>query len=88
MSGWRNEFPNEISSEFLEEIQILNLQFPIHRFLTLLLRKRTTPEEESSALGRKLDMFLATNRCSQPTSQYFKEEATDKDLCCIYLQWV
>ncbi|XP_077055089.1 LOW QUALITY PROTEIN: ATPase family AAA domain-containing protein 5b [Siphateles boraxobius] len=50
VSGWRNEFPNEISSEFLEEIQILNLQFPIHRFLTLLLRKRTAPEEESSAL--------------------------------------
>ncbi|XP_051754103.1 ATPase family AAA domain-containing protein 5b isoform X2 [Ctenopharyngodon idella] len=55
MSGWRNEFPNEISSEFLEEIQILNLQFPIHRFLTLLLRKRTTPEEESSALAEKND---------------------------------
>ncbi|XP_067229540.1 ATPase family AAA domain-containing protein 5b isoform X2 [Chanodichthys erythropterus] len=50
MSGWRNEFSNEISSEFLEEIQILNLKFPIHRFLTLLLRKRTKPEEESSAL--------------------------------------
>ncbi|XP_056102149.1 ATPase family AAA domain-containing protein 5b isoform X2 [Rhinichthys klamathensis goyatoka] len=52
VSGWRNEFPNEISSEFLEEIQILNLQFPIHRFLTLLLRKRTEHEEdsESSAL--------------------------------------
>ncbi|XDV35955.1 hypothetical protein PO909_005816 [Leuciscus waleckii] len=51
VSGWRNEFPNEISSEFLEEIQILNLEFPIHRFLPLLLRKRTAPEFESSALG-------------------------------------
>ncbi|KAK7155192.1 hypothetical protein R3I93_009976 [Phoxinus phoxinus] len=50
VSGWRNEFPNEISSAFLEEIQILNLQFPIHRFLTLLMRKRTASEEESSAL--------------------------------------
>lgn len=50
MSGWRNEFLNEMSSEFLEEIQMLNLQFPIHKCLTLLLRKRTAPEEESSAL--------------------------------------
>ncbi|XP_026118965.1 ATPase family AAA domain-containing protein 5b isoform X2 [Carassius auratus] len=48
-SGWRNEFGNEMSSELLEEIQILNLQFPVHRFFTLLLRKRTAPKEDISA---------------------------------------
>ncbi|XP_067315550.1 ATPase family AAA domain-containing protein 5b isoform X2 [Pseudorasbora parva] len=55
MSGWRSEFHNEISSEFLEEIQMLNLQFPIHRFLTLLLRKRTAAEDESPAEAEKTD---------------------------------
>ncbi|XP_073708632.1 ATPase family AAA domain-containing protein 5b [Garra rufa] len=48
-SGWGNEFGTEISSELLEEIQMLNLQFPIHTFFTLLLRKRTAPEEDVSA---------------------------------------
>uniref|UniRef100_A0A673KAA3 ATPase family AAA domain containing 5b n=1 Tax=Sinocyclocheilus rhinocerous TaxID=307959 RepID=A0A673KAA3_9TELE len=56
-SGWGNEFGNEINSELLEEIQILNLQFLVHRFFTLLLRKRTSPEEDISALGRKINMI-------------------------------
>ncbi len=64
-SGWRNELGNEKSSELLEEIQILNLQFPVHRFFTLLLRKITAPKEDISALSRKLNMFLKTNNCSQ-----------------------
>uniref|UniRef100_A0A8C2CXT7 ATPase family AAA domain containing 5b n=1 Tax=Cyprinus carpio TaxID=7962 RepID=A0A8C2CXT7_CYPCA len=49
-SGWRNEFGNEMSRELLEEIQILNMQFPVHRFFTLLMRKRTAPKEDISAL--------------------------------------
>ncbi|KAK2889098.1 hypothetical protein Q8A67_014473 [Cirrhinus molitorella] len=49
-SVWGNEFGTEISSELLEEIQMLNLQFPVHTFFPLLLRKRTAPEEDISAL--------------------------------------
>ncbi|KTG44613.1 hypothetical protein cypCar_00021358 [Cyprinus carpio] len=51
-SGWRNEFGNEMSRELLEEIQILNMQFPVHRFFTLLMRKRTAPKEDISALDK------------------------------------
>ncbi|XP_016370183.1 ATPase family AAA domain-containing protein 5-like isoform X2 [Sinocyclocheilus rhinocerous] len=54
-SGWRNEFGNEMSSELLEEIQKLNLQFPVHRFFALLLRKRTAPKKDISALADETD---------------------------------
>ncbi|XP_051997131.1 ATPase family AAA domain-containing protein 5b [Xyrauchen texanus] len=47
-SGWRKEFTNEICSEMLEEIQKLSLQFPVHTFYSLLLKKRTAPEEGRS----------------------------------------
>ncbi|XP_043097097.1 ATPase family AAA domain-containing protein 5b isoform X2 [Puntigrus tetrazona] len=54
-SGWRNELGNERRSELLEEIQILNLKFPVHRFFSLLLRKRTSPKEDISALAAETD---------------------------------
>lgn len=72
-SGWRNEFGNEMSSELLEEIQILNMQFPVHRFFTLLMRKRTAPKEDISALGRKINVFFQEQTTVLSlTSQYLK----------------
>ncbi|NP_001076298.2 ATPase family AAA domain-containing protein 5b [Danio rerio] len=52
--SWRKEIPSENSCELLKDIQKLNLQFPVQRFFTLLLKKGTSSMEESSALEAEM----------------------------------
>lgn len=74
-----------MSSELLEEIQILNMQFPVHRFFTLLMRKRTAPKEDISALGRKINVFFQEQTTVLSlTSEYLKEEVTDIALYVVF----
>ncbi|XP_051567993.1 ATPase family AAA domain-containing protein 5b [Myxocyprinus asiaticus] len=78
-SGWRKEFTSEICSEILEEIQMRNLQFPVHKFFSLLRKKRTAPEEGSS--GFELEKTEDSKHSSAAYIQKKRKKELEEQSC-------